>query len=174
MLLKETVRTKNSISTKLKGELSGRLATSIWITSMLISLLRNWQSESIKVRKNLLILTFNLLIGVKTDDLDNLAAETCAYMTIIHPGYSKLASNIAISNLHKRTTDDFLEVATRLYTKIKDKVGRPAPLLADDVYAVIQKNAQKIQEHLDFSRDFNYDYFGFKTLERSYLMKDGK
>lgn len=104
---------------------------------MLISLLRNWQSESIKVRKNLLILTSNLLIGVKTDDLDNLAAETCAYMTIIHPGYSKLASNIAISNLHKRTTDDFLEVATRLYTKIKDKVGRPAPLLADDVYAVI-------------------------------------
>jgi hypothetical protein len=99
--------------------------------------LRNWQSESIKVRKNLLILTSNLLIGVKTDDLDNLAAETCAYMTIIHPGYSKLASNIAISNLHKRTTDDFLEVATRLYTKIKDKVGRPAPLLADDVYAVI-------------------------------------
>lgn len=101
-------------------------------------------------------------------------AETCAYMTIIHPGYSKLASNIAISNLHKRTSDSFLEVATRLYTKIKDKVGRPAPLLADEVYAVIEKNAQKIQEHLDFSRDFNYDYFGFKTLERSYLMKDGK
>lgn len=90
------------------------------------------------------ILTSNLLLGVKTDDLDNLAAETCAYMTIIHPGYSKLASNIAISNLHRRTTDNFLEVATRLYTKIKDKVGRPAPMLADDVYAVIEKNAQKI------------------------------
>ena len=108
---------------------------------MLISLLRNWQSESIKVRKNLLILTSNLLIGVKTDDLDNLAAETCAYMTIIHPNYSKLASNLAISNLHRRTTDNFLEVATRLYTKIKDKVGRPAPMLADNVYAVIEKNA---------------------------------
>jgi len=90
------------------------------------------------------ILTSNLLLGVKTDDLDNLAAETCAYMTIIHPSYSKLASNIAISNLHRRTTDNFLEVATRLYTKIKDKVGRPAPMLADDVYAVIEKNAQKI------------------------------
>lgn len=111
---------------------------------------------------------------MKTDDLDNLAAETCAYMTIIHPNYSKLASHIAISNLHRRTTDNFLEVATRLYTKIKDKVGRPAPMLADDVYAAIQKHADKIQAHLDFSRDFNYDYFGFKTLERSYLMKDGK
>jgi hypothetical protein len=76
--------------------------------------------------------------------------------------------------LHKRTTDNFLEVATRLYTKIKDKVGRPAPLLADEVYAVILKHAEKIQAYLDFSRDFNYDYFGFKTLERSYLMKDGK
>ncbi len=83
-------------------------------------------------------------IGVKTDDLDSLAAETCAYMTIVHPDYSKLASRIAISNLHKRTSESFLEVATRLYTKIKDKVGRPAPMLADDVYAVIEKYADKI------------------------------
>ena len=96
---------------------------------------------STKVRNFRLILTSNLLLGVKTDDLDNLAAETCAYMTIIHPNYSKLASNLAISNLHRRTTDNFLEVATRLYTKIKDKVGRPAPMLADNVYAVIEKNA---------------------------------
>ena len=83
-------------------------------------------------------------IGVKTDDLDSLAAETCAYMTIVHPDYSKLASRIAISNLHKRTSESFLEVAIRLYTKIKDKVGRPAPMLADDVYAVIEKYADKI------------------------------
>lgn len=108
---------------------------------MLTSLLQNWQAESTKVPNNLLILTSNFTIGVKTDDLDNLAAETCAYMTIIHPSYSKLASNIAISNLHRRTSDSFLEVATRLYTKIKDKVGRPAPLLADDVYAVIEKHS---------------------------------
>ena len=111
---------------------------------------------------------------MKTDDLDNLAAETCAYMTIIHPDYSKLASRVAISNLHRRTTDNFLDVAKRLYTKIKDKVGRPAPMLADDVYEAIEKNAEKIQAHFDFKRDFNYDYFGFKTLERAYLIKDGK
>lgn len=113
-------------------------------------------------------------IGVKTDDLDNLAAETCAYMTIIHPDYSKLAARIAISNLHKRTSASFFEVAHRLYTKIKDKVGRPAPMLADDVYAVIEKYQDKIQAAFDFNRDYNYDYFGFKTLERAYLMKDGK
>jgi ribonucleotide reductase alpha subunit len=95
-------------------------------------------------------------------------------MTIVHPDYSKLAARIAISNLHKRTNANFLDVATRLYTKIKDKVGRPAPMLSDDVYAVISENAELIQSRLDFNRDFNYDYFGFKTLERSYLMKDGK
>jgi ribonucleotide reductase alpha subunit len=111
---------------------------------------------------------------VKTDDLDNLAAETCAYMTIVHPDYSKLAARIAISNLHKRTSASFFEVSHRLYTNIKDKFGRPAPMLADDVYAVIEKYQDKIQKVLDFNRDFNYDYFGFKTLERSYLMKDGK
>ena len=77
------------------------------------------------------------LLGVSTSDLDNLAAETCAYMTIVHPDYSKLAARIVITNLRKRTTDSFLEVATRLYTQIKDKVGRPAPMLADDVYKVI-------------------------------------
>ncbi len=111
---------------------------------------------------------------MKTDDLDSLAAETCAYMTIIHPDYSKLASHVAISNLHRRTSESFIDVSTRLYTQIKDKVGRPAPMLADDVYEVIAKNAEKIQAHLDFKRDYNYDYFGFKTLERAYLMKDGK
>jgi ribonucleotide reductase alpha subunit len=113
-------------------------------------------------------------LGVTTSDLDNLAAETCAYMTIVHPDYSKLAARLAISNLHKRTNPNFLEVATRLYTQIKDKVGRPAPMVSDDVYEVIRDNAELIQSKLDFERDFNYDYFGFKTLERAYLTKDGK
>lgn len=111
---------------------------------------------------------------MSTGDLDNLAAETCAYMTIVHPDYSKLAARLSISNLHKRTTASFLEVATRLYTQLKDKIGRPAPMLSDDVYEVISDNAELIQSRLDFERDFNYDYFGFKTLERAYLMKDGK
>lgn len=83
-------------------------------------------------------------IGVSTSDLDNLAAETCAYMTIVHPDYSKLAARIVITNLHKRTDASFLGVATRLYTQIKDKVGRPAPMLSDDVYKVISENAELI------------------------------
>lgn len=74
-----------------------------------------------------------------TVDLDNLAAEICAYMTIVHPDYSKLAARILVSNLHKQTTSNFLEVSKRL-KDFKDKVGRPAPMLADDVYEVIEKN----------------------------------
>lgn len=78
-------------------------------------------------------------IDVTTVDLDNLAAETCAYMTIVHPDYSKLAARILVSNLHKQTSSNFLEVSKRL-KDFKDKVGRPAPMLADDVYEVIEKN----------------------------------
>ena len=81
----------------------------------------------------LLILTF---IGVTTFELDNLAAETCAYMNIVHPDYSKLAARIAISNLHKHTSDNFLEVVNKL-RNCKDKVGRSATLIAEDVYEII-------------------------------------
>jgi ribonucleoside-diphosphate reductase subunit M1 len=82
-------------------------------------------------------------IGVSTADLDNLAAETCAYMNIIHPDYSKLAARITISNLHKQTSTSFLEVIETL-RNYKDKFGRPASLIADDVYEIIVKNIDKI------------------------------
>lgn len=114
-----------------------------------------------------------IFIDVTTVDLDNLAAETCAYMSVIHPDYSKLAARILVSNLHKLTTEDFLEVSKRL-KDFKDKVGRPAPMLSDEVYAVIEKNIDKIQARLVYNRDYNYDYFGLRTLERAYLLKDGK
>ena len=94
-------------------------------------------------------------------------------MNIIHPDYSKLAARILVSNLHKLTTDSFLEVSTRL-KDFKDKVGRPAPMLSDEVFAVIENNIEKIQARIDFKRDYNYDYFGLRTLERAYLLKDGK
>lgn len=94
-------------------------------------------------------------------------------MAIIHPDYSKLAARILVSNLHKQTTNDFLAVSKRL-KDFKDKVGRPAPMLSDEVYAVIEKNIDKIQARLDYHRDYNYDYFGLRTLERAYLLKDGK
>jgi ribonucleotide reductase alpha subunit len=94
-------------------------------------------------------------------------------MTIIHPDYSKLAARIMVSNLHKMTSSSYLEVSQRLLT-FKDKVGRPAPMLADDVYAVIERNIDEIQARIDYKRDYNYDYFGLRTLERAYLLKDGK
>lgn len=109
--------------------------------------------------------------GVTTSELDNLTAETCAYMNIVHPDYSKLAARIAVSNLHKRTSSDFLEVSKKL-KNFQDKQGREAPLLAEDVFNIIERNIDQIQSRLVYERDFNYDYFGFRTLERAYLLKD--
>lgn len=91
---------------------------------------------------------------------------------MVHPDYSKLAARIAISNLHKKTSSDFLEVATKL-RQFKDKFDREAPLLADDVFEIVQQNKDKIQERIVYDRDYNYDYFGFRTLERAYLFKEG-
>ena len=113
-----------------------------------------------------------IFCGVKTMELDNLAAETCAYMNIVHPDYSKLAARIVVSNLHKMTKENFFEVISDLY-KMTDSIGRPAPLISDEVYEFIKENEVELQIALDFSRDFTYDFFGFKTLERSYLLKIG-
>ena len=93
-------------------------------------------------------------------------------MNIVHPDYSKLAARVAISNLHKKTSASFLEV-TKALTQLTDKAGREASLIAEDVYEIITRNIDLIQERLDYQRDFNYDYFGFRTLERAYLLKDG-
>jgi ribonucleoside-diphosphate reductase alpha subunit len=108
--------------------------------------------------------------GVTTEILDNLSAETCAYMNIVHPDYSKLAARIVISNLHKETKDDFYEVCENLHN-YKDKLGRPAPLINDRLLQVVNDNRQKIQNTIKYERDFIFDYFGFKTLEKSYLLR---
>jgi ribonucleoside-diphosphate reductase alpha chain len=109
--------------------------------------------------------------GVTTSELDNLAAEVAATMTTAHPDYAKLAARIAVSNLHKNTKKSFTETMTDLYEYVNPRTGKKAPLLADDVYEIIMKNADKLDSTIIYSRDFNYDYFGFKTLERSYLLK---
>lgn len=109
--------------------------------------------------------------GVTTSELDNLAAETAASMTISHPDYAQLAARIAVSNLHKNTKKSFSETMTDMYHYVNPRTGKEAPLLADDVFEVIQKNAKILDSTIIYNRDFNYDYFGFKTLERSYLLK---
>ena len=109
--------------------------------------------------------------GVTTSELDNLAAETAATMTTAHPDYAKLAARIAVSNLHKNTKKSFSETMDDLYYYVNPRTNKKAPLLADDVYEIVKANAEKLDSTIIYNRDFNYDYFGFKTLERSYLLK---
>jgi len=113
--------------------------------------------------------------GVTTSELDNLAAETAASLTTKHPDYALLASRIAVSNLHKNTIKSFSETVRRLHGYIDIKAGKNASLIADDVWQVIQENAELLDSTIIYDRDFGFDYFGFKTLEKSYLLKiDGK
>ena len=109
--------------------------------------------------------------GVTTVQLDNLAAETAASMTTRHPDYALLASRIAISNLHKITKKSFSETMKDLYLYVDPKTQQHAPLIADDVYEIIRDNATELDSTIIYDRDFGYDYFGFKTLEKSYLLK---
>ena len=113
--------------------------------------------------------------GVTTSELDNLAAEVCASLTVRHPDYAILAARIAISNLHKTTSQSFSNTMKRLYTYVNPKTGENAQLLDTEVYGIIKQNAAKLDEAIDYKRDFSYDYFGYKTLEKSYLIRlDGK
>ena len=109
--------------------------------------------------------------GVTTSELDNLAAETAASMTITHPDYAQLAARIAVSNLHKNTKKSFSETMSDMYHYVNPRTGQESPLLSDEVYEAIMANAEVLDSTIIYNRDFNYDYFGFKTLERSYLLK---
>jgi ribonucleoside-diphosphate reductase alpha chain len=109
--------------------------------------------------------------GVTTSELDNLAAEVAATMTVSHPDYAQLAARISVSNLHKNTKKTFSEVMTDLYEYVNPRTGKKAPLLSDEVYQVIMENKEVLDSRIIYNRDFGYDYFGFKTLERSYLLK---
>lgn len=109
--------------------------------------------------------------GVSTTDLDNLAAEVAAARTIDHPDYALLASRIAVSNLHKETKKLFSDVIEDLYQYIDPKTGQNASLIAEDVYNTIMDNREVLDSSIIYDRDFRYDYFGFKTLTRSYLLK---
>jgi len=109
--------------------------------------------------------------GVTTSELDNLAAETAASLTTKHPDYALLASRIAVSNLHKNTEKSFSKTMEVLYNYLDPKTGQKAGLIADDVFQIIKDNAQFLDSSIIYDRDFGYDFFGFKTLERSYLLR---
>jgi ribonucleoside-diphosphate reductase alpha subunit len=113
--------------------------------------------------------------GVTTVELDNLAAEICATLATKHPDYAKLAARIAISNLHKVTSKSFSNTMKRLYTYVDPKTGENASMISKEAYEVIRSHAAKLDEAIIHNRDYEFDYFGFKTLDRSYLFKiDGK
>lgn len=109
--------------------------------------------------------------GVTTSELDNLAAEVAAMLTTKHPDYAILAARIAISNLQKNTNKSFSHTIFELYHYIDPKTNRPAPLISQEVYNIVQEYAEALDAAIIYDRDFGYDYFGFKTLERSYLLK---
>jgi len=109
--------------------------------------------------------------GVTTIQLDDLAAETAAYMTTTHPDYAILAARIAVSNLHKQTKKQFSAVISDLYHFVNPKTQRPAPMISEETYNTVMKHSDELNSAIVYDRDFNYQYFGFKTLERSYLLK---
>merc|ERR1719365_557883 len=113
--------------------------------------------------------------GVTTVELDNLAAEIAATLTTKHPDYAILAARIAVSNLHKETQKKFSDVITDLYNMKHSSTGKPIPMIDEKYYNIVQKHKDKLDAAVLYDRDFQYQYFGFKTLERSYLLKkDGK
>ncbi|KAI8590289.1 ribonucleotide reductase [Geranomyces variabilis] len=109
--------------------------------------------------------------GVTTVELDNLAAETAAYLTTKHPDYALLAARIAVANLHKETKKQFTQVMEDLYRYVNPKNDKPSPMISDETFAHIQKHADRLNSAIIYDRDFNYNYFGFKTMERSYLLR---
>eukprot|EP00981_Chlorochromonas_danica_P010910 scaffold3532_cov182-Ochromonas_danica.AAC.13 len=112
--------------------------------------------------------------GVTTSELDELAAQTAASLATRHPDFSTLAARISVSNLHKQTSKVFSDVIEVLHTNIHPATGEPAPLVSDRLYALVQENKERLNSAIIYDRDYSYDYFGFKTLERSYLMSVNK
>ncbi|CAL9728951.1 ribonucleoside-diphosphate reductase large chain 1 [Monosporozyma unispora] len=141
------------------------------ITSRITRLCYGLDPERIDAVKVTQRIISGIYEGVTTSELDNLAAETAAYMTTMHPDYGTLAARLAISNLHKQTTKLFSQVITDLHDFINPATGRHAPMISDDVYNIVMENKDEINSAIVYDRDYQFNYFGFKTLERSYLLR---
>ncbi|KAG9097821.1 ribonucleoside reductase large subunit Cdc22 [Ceratobasidium sp. UAMH 11750] len=141
------------------------------ITKLCYGLDRN-HVDPIEVTKKVIA---GVYAGVTTVELDNLASETAAYLTTKHPDYAILAARIAISNLHKETKKSFSAVITDLHNYVNPKNGRAAGMISKEIYEIVQENAALLDSAMIYERDFHYNFFGFKTLERSYLLRiDGR
>jgi ribonucleotide reductase alpha subunit len=109
--------------------------------------------------------------GIKTTELDNLLAETTAYFSVRHPDYSTLAGRVKVTALHKTTQGNFSDVIHALYSYVHPKTGLNSKLIDDKVYNFVMENKDKLNAAVQYERDLVFDYFGFKTLERSYLLR---
>jgi ribonucleoside-diphosphate reductase alpha chain len=109
--------------------------------------------------------------GISTTELDNLSAETAATMTSKHPDYAMLAARVAMSNLHKNTKKSFSETMADLHGYVDPKTNLPAGLISDEFLEIVHENADFLDSTIIYDRDYTFDYFGYKTLERSYLMR---
>jgi ribonucleotide reductase alpha subunit len=112
-----------------------------------------------------------LFDGITTEELDNLSAEVSAYMTSVHPDYARLAGRIAVANLHRSTSDSFMETFETLYNYKNEYTNEKQPLISEEIMAFAYEYRDRISTEIAYSRDFEFDYFGFKTLEKSYLLK---
>lgn len=139
------------------------------ITSRIKKLCYNLHMDIVSPEKITMKVISGIYNEVSTIELDNLAAETAAQMSVNHPDYAILAARIAVSNLHKETKKLFSDVITDLYQLRSNKKAKP--LICEKTYSIVMKNKDKINSKVIYDRDYEYNYFGFKTLERSYLMK---
>ncbi|WP_037350858.1 ribonucleoside-diphosphate reductase subunit alpha [Saprospira grandis] len=130
--------------------------------------LDNRYIDVIEISKKVIL---GLYDGVSTEVLDKLAAETAASMATEHPDYAILAARISVSDLHKGSSNSFTETMRRLHQYIDPKTGENAQMIADDFMALVEKHSEQLDAAIVHERDYDYDFFGFKTLERSYLMK---
>ncbi len=143
------------------------------ITKRISALCHDLNMEYVDPTYITLKVTQGIYDGISTIELDRLAAETAAQMTTTHPDYAKLAGRIAVSNLHKSTPRKFSQCIKELHSFIEPKTGKESTLISDDVYSFVMENREAIDGAVNMDRDLDFDYFGFKTLERSYLLKIG-
>jgi ribonucleoside-diphosphate reductase alpha chain len=143
------------------------------ITKRISALCHDLNMEYVDPTYITLKVTQGIYDGISTIELDKLAAETAAQMTTTHPDYAKLAGRIAVSNLHKSTPRKFSQCIKELHSFIEPKTGKESTLISDDVHSFVMENREVIDSAVNMDRDLDFDYFGFKTLERSYLLKIG-
>jgi len=140
------------------------------ITRRISALCDDLNTEYIDPTFITLKVTQGIYDGISTSELDILAAETAASMTTTHPDYAKLAGRLAVTNLHKTTPKKFSQAIRELHSFVEPRTSKESSLISDDVYEFVIENKEIIDGAIVLDRDFDFDYFGFKTLERSYLL----